>query len=165
MVLRSWARREALNRLAELPQRLAHTAEVAEAAQRIAWVAGSDDDLLIAAAWLHDIGYAPALTLIGFHPVDGARYLQDVGAPGRLTNLVARHSCAIVEAKHRGLEGEAQSFPDEHGVVRAALWYCDMTTSPDGQLVTLDHAWHSMSICETSSPLRTAVKRLTRSAA
>jgi hypothetical protein len=27
------------------------------------------------------------------------------------------------------------AFPDESGVLRDALWYCDLTTSPDGELV------------------------------
>ena len=33
---------------------------------------------MTAAAWLHDIGYAPAVDDTGFHPLDGARYLRDV---------------------------------------------------------------------------------------
>lgn len=27
------------------------------------------------------------------------------------------------------------AFPDEGGVLRDALWYCDLTTSPDGEPV------------------------------
>jgi DNA-binding Xre family transcriptional regulator len=30
-----------------------------------------------AAAWLHDIGYAPDLIVTGLHALDGARYLRD----------------------------------------------------------------------------------------
>lgn len=101
-------------------------------------VVGSDAEVLAAAAWLHDIGYAPELILTGFHPLDGARHLRALGSPDRLANLVARHSCAMVEAKLRGLDTELQSFPDERGAVRDALWYCDMTTAPDGTSVTLD---------------------------
>ncbi|WP_406239339.1 hypothetical protein [Nocardia sp. NBC_01009] len=29
------------------------------------------------AAWLHDIGYAPDIARIGFHPVDGAEFLRE----------------------------------------------------------------------------------------
>jgi hypothetical protein len=29
-------------------------------------------------------------------------------------------------------------FPDERGSARDALWFCDMTTSPDGESVSLD---------------------------
>jgi hypothetical protein len=38
---------------------------------------GADADLLEAAAWLHDIGYAPVLAATGLHASDGARYLRD----------------------------------------------------------------------------------------
>lgn len=43
----------------------------------------NDRDLLVAAAWLHDIGYAPELRDTGFHPLDGARHLEALGAPAR----------------------------------------------------------------------------------
>jgi hypothetical protein len=32
-------------------------------------------DDLVAAAWLHDIGYAPELAKTGFHPLDGSAAL------------------------------------------------------------------------------------------
>ncbi|KGN29435.1 hypothetical protein N802_13675 [Knoellia sinensis KCTC 19936] len=39
---------------------------------------------IAAAAWLHDIGYAPALAVTGFHPVDGATFLANEGAPNHV---------------------------------------------------------------------------------
>lgn len=36
------------------------------------------------------------------------------------------------------MEAEFGSFPDEGGPARDALWYCDMTISPEGAPVTLD---------------------------
>jgi hypothetical protein len=48
---------------------------------------------------------------------------------------VAHHSCAALEADLRGLVAELTEFDDEDGVVRDALWYCDITTSPDGEPV------------------------------
>jgi hypothetical protein len=92
-------------------------------------------EVLAAAAWLHDIGYAPGLAATGFHPLDGARHLSGLGAPERVVNLVARHSNAILEAELRGLGDQVAAFPDEAGPVRDALWYCDLTTSPDGDSV------------------------------
>jgi hypothetical protein len=71
----------------------------------------------------------------GFHPLDGARYLAGLGAPERAVNLVARHSYAILEAELRGVGRRLAVFPDEGGVLRDALWYCDLTTSPDGESV------------------------------
>ena len=67
--------------------------------------------------------------------LDGARYLVSLGAPARVVNLVARHSYAIREAELRGLGRRLAAFPDECGAVRDALWYCDLTTSPDGEPV------------------------------
>ena len=31
-----------------------------------------------------------------------------------------------------------EEFPDEDSLVRQALWYCDMTTGPDGRPVSFD---------------------------
>jgi hypothetical protein len=92
-------------------------------------------EVLAAAAWLHDIGYAPGLAATGFHPLDGARYLSGLGAPERIVNLVARYSNAILEAELRGLGDQVAAYPDEAGPMRDALWYCDLTTSPDGDSV------------------------------
>jgi hypothetical protein len=51
-------------------------------------------------------------------------------------NLVARHSYAILEAEFRGFGPRLAAFSDERGVSRDALWYCDVTTSPDGEPVS-----------------------------
>ena len=65
----------------ELPERWLHTQGVATRAAELATtVAPEDRSVLIAAAWLHDIGYAPALRDTGFHPL-GRR---PVSASGRL---------------------------------------------------------------------------------
>jgi hypothetical protein len=34
------------------------------------------------------------------------------------------------------MEGELTRYSDEQGPVRDAPWYCDQTTSPDGEVVT-----------------------------
>jgi putative nucleotidyltransferase with HDIG domain len=137
----SWARDLACRLLAEpLPRRWAHTQGVGSKAESIAHVAGPDAELLGCAAWLHDIGYAPDLAFSGFHPLDGARYLRDTeGADQRLCRLVAHHTCAVVEARRRGLAGElVAEFPPIDGVVAHALTYCDVTTSPDGAPVGVE---------------------------
>lgn len=138
MTLKGWAEAEAVARLSALPRRLSHTHAVVRKAKKIAPIVGGEVDVLIAAAWLHDVGYSEELAVTRFHPLDGARHLAALGTPERLTNLVARHSCAIVEAKLRGLESEVGAYPDERGLIRDALWYCDMTTSPEGRSVTLE---------------------------
>lgn len=137
MPLTGWAYNVARAKLAEsLPRRWAHVQGVARQARSVREVAGQDGDLLEAAAILHDVGYAPDLAATGFHPLDGAVFLAEVGAPDRIVHLVAHHSYAALEARLRGLEGELARFIDERGVVRDALWYCDQTTSPDGEVVT-----------------------------
>src|ERR1039457_5290775 len=60
-----------------LPRRWSHTQGVAAQARTLAPILGRDTGLLTAAAFLHDIGYAPDLIDTGFHPLDGARYLGD----------------------------------------------------------------------------------------
>lgn len=98
----------------------------------------ADRELLISAAWLHDIGYAPDLYDTGLHSLDGARYLRSAGADWRLCRLVANHTASIVEAESRGLADQLeQEFPAEHSDVADALTYVDMTTGPQGQPMTV----------------------------
>lgn len=133
-----WAERAAEQHLsATLPRRWAHVQSVAAEARRIA-PAFDDGDMLITAAVLHDIGYAPDLATTTFHSLDGARFLEKENTPPRLCALVARHSCAIKEAELRGCAPEVAEFPDEETPLRDALWYCDMVTGPGGQRLTVD---------------------------
>lgn len=132
----SWVQDVAWGLLAKaLPRRWAHVQGVASKAEHVAASLALSDEALVAAAWLHDVGYAPEVTDTGFHPLDGARYLAGAGVPERVVNLVARHSYAILEAEFRGFGSRLAAFPDEGGVSRDALWYCDLTTSPDGEPV------------------------------
>jgi hypothetical protein len=135
----SWARDLARGLLAEtLPRRWAHVQGVAGKAEQVAACLALSGEVLVAAAWLHDIGYAPKVVDTGFHPLDGARYLAGVGVSERVVNLVARHSYAILEAEFRGVGRRLAAFADEGGTVRDALWYCDLTTSPDGESTTAE---------------------------
>ena len=136
--LASWAEQLARELLREsLPRRWAHVQGVAARARGLAPVLGADANLLEAAAWLHDIGYAPGLAVTGLRALDGARYLRDAQhADAMLCRLVAQHSCAIIEAGERGfadvLGCEFEPAPD---ALSSVLTFCDMTTSPDGELV------------------------------
>jgi hypothetical protein len=123
-----------------LPRRWAHSQGVAARTRGLAPVLGADADLLEAAAWLHDIGYAPGVATTGLHQLDGARYLRDAQhADALLCRLVAHHSCAIIEAGERGLAEvlglELEPAPRK---LSSVLTYCDMTTSPDGELVPVE---------------------------
>jgi HD domain len=137
----AWARSQAEQLLAPLGERWLHVQVVASKAQQLATALNSEDgedgEALVAAAFLHDIGYAPPLNRLGFHPVDGAYYLRAHGQE-RLARLVAHHSGARFEAEERGLVEELAAFPVEDGPVMDALTFVDMTTGPAGQPMTLE---------------------------
>jgi hypothetical protein len=138
MALELWAKSEAQRLIGSLGNRWTHVQAVAQQAGHVAAVLPAEDrNLLVAAAFLHDVGYAPSLNLLGFHPVDGARFLRAHGQE-RLACLVAHHSGACFEAEERGLVDELAAFPLEEGPVMDALIYADMTTGPAGQPMTLD---------------------------
>lgn len=94
-------------------------------------VVGPEADVLTAAAYLHDIGYAAELDATGFHPLDGARFVRDQGFP-ELATLVAHHTGARNEASLRGFDDLLREFPYEDSLMLRALSYCDLTTGPDG---------------------------------
>jgi HD superfamily phosphodiesterase len=116
--LPSWAEQQAAALLTGLDDRWSHVQAVAAQARRIgAVLAPEDRPYLIAAAWLHDLGYAPRLNRLGFHPVDGARYVREQGQE-RLATLVAYHSGARFEAEERGLVDALAEFEPEDGPLR-----------------------------------------------
>ena len=92
-----------------------------------------DQRYLIAAAYLHDIGYAPSLKKTEFHPLDGANDVIQTFKDVRLASLVAHHSEAAFEARLRGYTPALHAFPREYSAVADALTFCDMTTSPEGK--------------------------------
>jgi len=114
--------------------RLAHSRTVAHQARRAATILdGPWSAALLDAAWLHDIGYAPALAITGFHPLDGARWLRSNGWPAEVCNLVAWHTRAVTEAALRDLETPlVAEFPAPPALAQAALAWADLTSSPTG---------------------------------
>ena len=73
----AWAEALAERYLSQaLPRRWAHVQAVAGRAASAADALGDDADLLVCAAWLHDIGYAPSVADTGFHSLDGARLVE-----------------------------------------------------------------------------------------
>ncbi|WP_090009023.1 HD domain-containing protein [Lentzea albidocapillata] len=135
MDLVAWATDAVTDVLAgPFPQRFAHVIGVGSRARLAAPLFDrQDQELLVAAALLHDIGYAPNLAHTTFHPLDGARFLAHGHADSRLCALVAHHSCAYLEAELRGLSAQLAQWVDERTPLRDALWWADMTTTPDGE--------------------------------
>lgn len=138
--LMTWAWKRAEERLrVQLPCRWGHVVGVGKRARVAASLfSDGEGELLVAAGLLHDVGYGPEIAMTGFHPLDGARWLRDVGASERLCGLVAHHSGAYREAELRGLSAELAEWVDEETPLRDALWWADMTTTPDGGLTDVD---------------------------
>ena len=138
----AWAEGLARSLLANpLPRRWSHVQGVAARARTLKLSLGPDAELLEAAAWLYDIGYLPELAATGLHSLDGAHYLRDVQhADPMLCRLVAHHSCAVIEAEERGLaDALIREFILPPQPLADALTFCDMTTSPDGEHVHVNH--------------------------
>lgn len=112
--------------------------------------------LLLAAAWLHDIGYAPyvrqTLTTTqvgssGFHPLDGARYLTIHGWPAAVAALVAHHCGAVHVAEVLGMAKQVRAYriaPQLQAVAEALTW-ADQTTGPAGQAWSMPERVSEMS--------------------
>jgi putative nucleotidyltransferase with HDIG domain len=118
--------------LGDLGNRWLHTRGVAARASGLAAPLGIDADLITAAAWLHDVGYAAETVVTGFHPLDGADHLTRNGWPVRVAGLVAYHSGARFVAAARGLSELLAAYPDERTVLADALTYADQTVGPSG---------------------------------
>ncbi len=131
-----WAAQVAAQYLEPLGNRWKHVQAVAQVACALQPAfSPSDGAYLLAAAYLHDVGYAPELVVTGFHPLDGAIYLRSLGME-RLACLVAHHSGACFEAELRGLAKELAAYPRERSAVADALTYCDQMCDAIGRRVT-----------------------------
>ena len=52
---------------------------------------------------------------------------------------MAHHSGAAIEAELRGLADELNAeFPQEQSAAADALWYADLSTGPDGEVLTVE---------------------------
>lgn len=124
--------------LAKTGARLDHVLAVGEKARQVARkLEQADGQVIIAGAYLHDIGYAKPLVDTGLHQIDGARWLADQGLT-LIASMVAHHSEAGVELELRGHKELLEPFerPDQH--FADALTYCDVTTGPSGEDVSLN---------------------------
>jgi len=124
--------------LGEVGTRLRHTRRVAEQASMVSdFLDDRWSHVIVDAAWLHDIGHSPALSITGLHPLDGARWLRAEGFSEDTCSLVAWHTGAIYEARERGLDEElkAEFAPPAPSALDALTW-ADLTSSPSGELVS-----------------------------
>jgi hypothetical protein len=92
---------------------------------------------VVAAAWLHDIGYAPEFVMTGMRAVDGAAFLDRAGARTGVVSLVAFHTGAESEADERGLvDALAQSDRPEQDELDLLI-LADLVSSPTGERVAV----------------------------
>ena len=127
------------------PKRLTHSRAVARQAEFFAPTIDPDfAPLLVAAAWVHDIGYADELRDTGFHPIDGARYLQSVGWSPTICNLVAHHSGARFVARVLKLDRELDAYPFRQDAVSDGLTVADETAGPNGEAMTVEQRMREM---------------------
>ncbi len=121
----------------DLPQRWDHVQGVARRAELFVDVVPGWE-ALVPAAYLHDIGYAAEAVDIGYHQIDGARYLRKHGCDEAIVNLVAHHSGARIRAEFTGLTDiYASEFIYDDTLPHRQLQFCDMTTALDGSPTTV----------------------------
>lgn len=129
------ARAVAEDRLVSLPRRWAHVQGVASRAAEVTSSLGCPSaEEIVAAAWLHDVGYADSIAMSGFHPVDGARFARGEGFPESVVSLIAYHTGAEEEAAQRGLSASLAAFGAPAAEALDVVTFCDLTTSVDGAL-------------------------------
>jgi hypothetical protein len=139
------ARELACRVLAEDPERIRHSAAVAaRAASLRGVVADSEGELLVAAAWVHDIGYATALRDTGFHPLDGGRFLRSIGGEPLLCNLVAHHSGSRFVAAMNGQHAALARFDFTEDPLSDALTVADQTVGQNGMPFSVEDRMRDM---------------------
>lgn len=127
------AREQACRLLDGNSERARHSAGVAARAWTLsAAVSRTEVSVLVAAAWLHDIGYATALQDTGFHPLDGARYLRSTGWDPRICDLVAHHSGSRFVAAVNGQRAGLAEFTFSVDPVTDALTAADQSIGTYG---------------------------------
>ena len=132
------AERTARRILKDDRQRSAHVEGAARAASHVA----RDLDAgigasVVAAAWLHDIGYAPPLVRTGFHPLDGALHLAGQGWPDDVVRLVAHHSHAALLAPYYGVTDHLTVLDPVPGPAPDVLTFADLVAGVDGTGTTI----------------------------
>jgi hypothetical protein len=157
------ARVVAQERLDSLARRWAHVRGVAAAAELLAaGLATPDANAVVAAAWLHDVGYAPSVRSTSFHPVDGAAFVRAEGFPALVVSLMAYHTAAAFEARERGLSDTLAEFAEPPELLLDILTCADMTTGPDGSRERAeDRASEILSRYPEDDPVHRAIDQAT----
>ncbi|MCF4122521.1 hypothetical protein L1785_16205 [Antribacter sp. KLBMP9083] len=107
----------------------------------------------------NDVGNAPDLARTGFHPLDGAVYLTECGAPTEVVGLVAWHTGAVWEAAERGLSDQLARMPEPSAKWLDVVTSIDLVTGPDGVATTPEkRVAEILSRYDSPHPVHRAVK-------
>ncbi len=94
--------------LGGVDSRLAHSLAVGRRVEQLtADFPAAGRDVIVASAYLHDIGYSPQCVDTTWHPLDGARWLARHGWAPAICRLVLWHTAAWHEGRLRGLYAAA----------------------------------------------------------
>ncbi len=119
--------------LASDPRRLEHVRGAGLIAGMAAGALGAEQpETFVAAAWLHDIGYAPDLCRTGFHPLDGALFLAREGWPESVVLMVAHHSHAAVLAPYYGVQQHMSLLERHPGDGDDIITFSDLRAGANG---------------------------------
>lgn len=126
-----------------------HSSRAARRAASVAHrIPSSRTSDIVAAAWLHDIGYATRLRRTGFHPLDGALFLMAQDWPERIVRLVAHHSLASLEAPFYGVGHHLGVIEAVTGVDADVLVSADMVSGPGDPPPTMDARLEDMRLAD-----------------
>ena len=146
--------------LQESGDRWLHVQAVGGSAEDLRAWSSHVSEAVVMAAWLHDVGYADSVAATGFHPVDGANWLEGLGVPPGVVALVAHHSGARFEAEERGLGELLARFPEPDPDQLDALTLIDLSTSPIGRRISVqDRLAEILERYPDDDPVHRAVSR------
>lgn len=148
------ARALAADVLRDDPATLEHSSRAARAAAAAAYrIPSSRAAEVVAAAWLHDLGYAPQLQRTGFHPLDGALFLMSHDWPERIVRLVAHHSLASLEAPFYGVGHHLGVIEEVTGVDADILISADLVSGEGDPAPTIDARLEAMRLADMERSL------------
>lgn len=130
---------------------LEHSARAARHAHDIARrIAPARASEVVAAAWLHDVGYASSVRRTGFHPLDGALFLMAAHWPERVIRLVAHHSLASLEAPFYGVGHHLSVIESVTGIEADILISADLAAGAGSPRPTVEARIDVMRQTETA---------------
>jgi hypothetical protein len=140
--------------------RWAHTLGVVRLVKEsLAMVAAEHRSVVLAAAYVHDLGHVRSLKATGCHSLDGAMFVRAAGHLD-LASIVAHHSGARCEARLRGLESEMARFTFVDLSALDLLTYSDLKTDHQGRRCSVDERLRGIAIRYGNDHIVTRALRL-----